>query len=287
MISFYNKIIKILNKSNRIFPYSVINWEAKMILAHVFYKLSGKRIGLNDVFFIKLNTLFKEKALNLVKKRSQGIPLNYVIGEIEFGSNIYKINSSVLIPRQETEILVQELKCFLNENNNSLVGYEIGLGSGVISIEALNEKSNLKMIASEISLDAIKIARLNAKSILGSSYKKLEIIIPNSKKEVFGPFLGKEKADFLVSNPPYLDSSDEFEESLKFEPMEALFLEKNTYFYSEIAKNVKKFLSREGVLFLEVNHKIIDQIKNIFKDFKSLKIINDLSNRSRVIIVRI
>ena len=178
-----------------------------------------------------------ERLLILAGMRAEGVPLQHILGWQAFLEHEYKVNSSTLIPRPETEVLVMETIQSLSFPKR---GFEIGIGTGVISIELLSRFHELQMVASEISEDARQLAEANARNILGSM-DRLAILKPADGSDVLGVFTGT--ADFIVSNPPYLDaaSSDETEtEVLAHEPKSALFPEGGDplHFYKQIAAHV-------------------------------------------------
>jgi release factor glutamine methyltransferase len=144
------------------------------------------------------------QAVVMAERRATGYPLQYLTGEQGFLNHVYKVNPSVLVPRPETEILVTSVIELLKIRAAApLKGIEVGIGSGIISIELLDSFKNLRMIASEASEDAFKIANRNANEILGAESARLKILHVENPSQVLEPF-ASELPSFLVSNPPYL-----------------------------------------------------------------------------------
>lgn len=201
------------------------------------------------------------------------------------------MNPSVLIPRPETEILVTQTIAVLKEQDQPpTLGLEIGVGSGVISIELLSQFPQLRMRASELMPEAKKVAEKNAERILGErESKRLEIVLTGDPREVVEPFQGV-RADFLVSNPPYLVSTSEEvdDEVLLHEPHVALFPpgEDPLFFYRVLAERASDLLVPQGYLFLEVPHERSSEIQDLFKK-EECEIRLDLTQRERVLIVRL
>lgn len=207
-----------------------------------------------------------ETYLHLCKLKARflsGEPIQYVIGRAPFFSHLYKVNPSVLIPRPESEILVEAVSkwimqqnakgMFQSQGNNEILGCELGTGSGCLSIELLNRFPNLKMVGTEIDLSAIEIGIHNAQSVLGPNASLRLILMKGSSDSPMKPFDEcmlnkvqrhvqsevqleghsekqsknqsiKSRYDFFISNPPYLKFNSEAEVNvLKYEPHLALF----------------------------------------------------------------
>jgi release factor glutamine methyltransferase len=183
--------------------------EAALLLGFLLKK-DRKWLLLNE------NELLKEdvKFFELVKKRVGGEPLEYILQEVSFYSKSFKINKGVLIPRPETELLVDEaLKIVQSIQNPNIV--EVGTGSGVIAIMLALLKPDAKIVATDISIKALANAKENA--ILHNVQDKITFVHCEYLDSVVGNF------DLLVSNPPYISSRAVLEEHVLREPHEALF----------------------------------------------------------------
>jgi release factor glutamine methyltransferase len=273
---------------------NLVETEAEQLVIGAHRLASGQKMSRTD-FFTRMQDGYPESSgsrlLVLAGQRSEGLLLQHLLGWQTFLSHDYEVNSSTLIPRPETEVLVQEAIRALSsiragDRIGPAIGFEIGVGSGVISIELLSAFSSLKMIASEISLKAIQLAQRNAVSILGSS-DRLEIAQAPSPSDVLSVFSGR-KADFLISNPPYLDRTqqDETESGVcKHEPAPALFPEgEPLHFYREIASGAGALLNPGGKIFLEIASERAEQTVRLFESHWDVQLVPDLTGRPRVLI---
>ncbi|ACO04339.1 MAG TPA: peptide chain release factor N(5)-glutamine methyltransferase [Persephonella sp.] len=225
----------------------------------------------------------KEKVMeffSLIERRAQREPLAYITGEKAFYGLDFKIKKGVLIPRPETEILVDEVLKRIPEDKRVL-GLEIGVGSGVISISLLKYRHNLFMYGVDISEKALELTRENAKIHRVSS--RLKLLKSDLFKDV--PHI---KFDFIVSNPPYV-SAEEYaglEEEVKKEPVEALIGGKGGIeFYERIVKEGKIYLKEKGFFGFEIGYTQSDRVKKILQDEGfNVKVYKDLQDYDRVVI---
>ncbi len=228
----------------------------------------------------------------IVNRRASGEPLQYLLGSQVFLNHDYRVAPGVLIPRPETELVVTEvIKRLQSRTRPPKMGIEIGLGSGVISIELLSAFTNLRMIASEVSDSAAAIAEQNASSILKEGASRLQLLRARNALEVFDTFRENSegiRADFLVSNPPYLDLSDEIEtQVLEHEPPLALFPVSmdSLHFYAEISRNSKEFLAEDAEIFVEIPSNRAEQIVGLFEtEGWQVVLVPDLTGRSRALV---
>lgn len=203
------------------------------------------------------------------------------------------------MPRPETEVLVDRaIQMLRKKGSKPTLGLEIGLGSGIISTELLAEFPTLTMWASELSTRAIEVARNNCVAILGEGdANRLRILPVGESQLVCEPFLvelsdpSKDglRADFLISNPPYLIESDEIEEDVKRqEPAEALFSPRldDVYFYRKIALHFKELLRDDGFVLLELPSERAGVIRELFQQFEwKIEVVQDLNGRDRILVV--
>ncbi|RMA97043.1 peptide chain release factor N(5)-glutamine methyltransferase [Hydrogenothermus marinus] len=228
---------------------------------------------------INLSKKQEEEFFEKIKKRAERYPVAYIIEEKEFYGLNFKVNEGVLIPRPETEILVEEtLKRIKNKKNP--IGLEIGIGSGAISISLLKNKPDLRMIATDISDKAIQVAIENAK--IHNVLNRLKIIKTDKIRGI------NEKFDFIVSNPPYipLKEYENLMPEVKKEPKEALIAkDEGLEFYKEIIKKGKDLLKEDGFFAFEVGYNQAEKVENILQSygFKAEKI-KDLQQIDRVVI---
>lgn len=217
---------------------------------------------------------YVEEVDKITEERCSGRPLWYCMGDTEFYGYKIKVDERVLIPRPETELLVENaLKCIKKENTV----LDLCTGSGAIAI-AVNKQSNAEVCAVDVSTDAIELAKENA--LLNDA--KVEFI----ESDMFSA-LDERKFDVIISNPPYIVSEDIYSlqrEVKDFEPSLALDGGKDGYdFYRIIARDAVKHLNEKGVLLLECGIGQAETIKNMLVDFTSVEIIKDYENIDRIV----
>lgn len=214
------------------------------------------------------------------QKLLEGYPIQYLIGYVDFYGYKINVNENVLIPRYETEYLVEKT---INYSKKMFDGkldiLDLGTGSGAISI-ALGKKLDSNVTGVDISDKALEVARNNA--------LQNEININFIKSDMLENVTGK--YDIVISNPPYIDAEEKIMDSVKkYEPHLALYAEDNgLYFYKNILSNIKPYLKENFIIAFEIGWwqgKLIETIaKEYFEDSKVL-IIKDLTNRDRYIFV--
>jgi release factor glutamine methyltransferase len=222
-----------------------------------------------------------EKIKSIVLRLKNNEPIQYIIGETEFYGLKLKVNSSVLIPRPETEELVEwVVKTELSENCKVL---DIGTGSGCIAIAIKSHLKNADVSGIDISPEALEIARLNAlENKLGINFFCADIF---NLKEMEG-----EKYDVIVSNPPYVRESEKVlmhSNVLNYEPETALFVSDNDplKFYRAIANFAKISLFKNGRLFFEINESQSTEMVELLSGvgFKNIEIREDINGKSRMV----
>lgn len=209
----------------------------------------------------------------LVERRSSREPLAYIIGWREFYGRRFQVTPDVLIPRPETEHLIEAA---LSENEAQSV-LDIGSGSGCICVTLALENPNLSVAAVDISGKALAISKSNA-GLLGA---KVELI----ESDLFAGVSGRE-FDLIVSNPPYVAEGDELSpEAENFEPHHALYAaEGGLEIYSRLAKESSSNLKKGGSLILELGAGQADPVTEIFKSqsWNRRNLIQDLSGHERI-----
>ena len=212
---------------------------------------------------------------NIINDIKQNIPIQYILGEAHFYDLKFKVNSSTLIPRGETEELV---KYILLHDFISVL--EIGTGSGCIAV-SIAKNSNAKITAIDNSIAALEIAKSNA--VLNSVEINFQL------RDVFN-FSDIKKYDLIVSNPPYVLESEKKlmdKNVLDYEPHNALFVSDNNplAYYKEIAKIATNNLNKNGLLFFEINEKYSNQIIELLSNlnFVDIELKKDINGRDRII----
>lgn len=228
-------------------------------------------------------TVSLEKAneyMDLVKRRSSRIPVQHIIGTQEFMGLFFKVNENVLIPRQETEILVERVIQIVKKEGYSSV-LDMCTGSGCI-ITSVAKNTHLKRaVAVDLSQKALELAKENA--ILNQCHN-ITWIQSNLFDEVTGTY------DVIVSNPPYIPTKDleELQAEVKLhEPRLALDgYEDGLFFYREITKKAKKFLRLHGYLFYEIGYNQGSDVKNLMieEGFDEIQVVKDYTGLDRIVI---
>lgn len=219
---------------------------------------------------------------SIIKKREQRIPLAYILKEREFFGLEFYVEEGVLVPRPETEILVEEVLKRVPEKGEVL-GFEVGVGSGCISVSLLKMRKNLKMVSIDISDKSIEVSRINA--VKHGVLDRLFLL----KISIFRDLELSDKFDFVVSNPPYIREYElpNLMEEVKFEPRKALISGKEgTEFYEKISTWAKEHLKNGGFVAFEIGIGQSNKVFQIlqFKGYRSIEVKKDLQGIDRVII---
>jgi release factor glutamine methyltransferase len=269
----YNQIVKRFNSSD----IQSSNLDAKIILKEALNVQDQELILDSDIF---LKGCEKKLLFEMVARREKGEPISRILGSKEFFSLDFKVNNFVLDPRPETEHLVEESIKKIKENkyNNIL---ELGVGSGCAIISILKSCKLIYGMGVDISLEAIKTARENARN---NNVNNLDLIVSD-----WGASIDK-KFNLIISNPPYLrsDQIDNLPKEVKsFDPIISLDGgSEGLTAYQNIAKDAKRILSDNGTIIIEI---AFDQAKNIEKifinnDFLLQNKVKDYSGLDRIMV---
>lgn len=256
-------------------PRFSIEW----LLAHV---LSIKRLGLYLEYDRPLSSDELEILRPLVKRRAAHEPLQYITGETDFHNVKIKVKPGVLIPRQETEQLVDWILEQFDEKEELKV-LDIGTGSGCIPIALKSARPSWQVFATDISDEALTIAKENALyNNVNISFLKDDLFQPHS--------LNDHKFDLIISNPPYIhpDEKNSLDDEVKnFEPGLALFCESTQKMYRALETLSSNFLAQSGTVFLELHEDHSQEVLNIFQDSNwDANIKNDYGDKSRFLIAK-
>ena len=271
VINYGSKILKL----NNIDSY---NLDSELLLAKVL-NTTRENLLINLENDIKLNIF--NNFLKLLDRRIKKEPIAYIFNKKEFWKYKFKVNKDVLIPRPETEIIVNETLKLTNAKSRKNF-LDVGTGSGCIILSILKERSNCKGTAIDISKKALKVAISNAKM----HHLENKIKFVNIDIDKFNHY----KYDFIVSNPPYINNVDlkRLGSNVRlYEPLVALKAGMDGL--SEIKKIIlksKKLLKKNGKLVIEIGHQQIKFITYLLKKngFYVNKICNDIQLHPRVII---
>ena len=272
-------IVKILTDSG-IEP-NEANIEVKMLIEH-FAGFGVKDIIMGKKLDAEKLKIVEEKA-RLRARTHQ--PIQHIIGFADFMGEKFIVNNDVLIPRDETEILVLKAVEIINKNNFKMA-LDVGTGSGCIAC-MVAKLSDCQIIGLDISKEALNIALDNASRL--NLFNKAIF----RKSDIFSNVKPGEKFDIIISNPPYIPSSEKFDiqEEVKFDPELALFTsdEKGLEFYQKITEQAPKILNKGGYLVFKLGINQAEDVRKIMEDngFSDINIIKDLANIERVIFGKI
>jgi release factor glutamine methyltransferase len=229
---------------------------AKEVEILIGYLLEKNTIWLhmnNHIEFTKENELKK-----LVNKRSTDYPLEYIIKKASFYGETFLIKEGVLIPRPETEILIDKALEIFKDKNRPLKAIEIGTGSGIISVMLSLLIKDIKIIAVDINEKALELAHKNA--IKHGVEDKIEFRLSNLYEDV-----SENDIDFTISNPPYIADDYKLPKNVKYEPSNALF---GGVVGDELLKNIIKETSNKNIPYLlcEIGY---DQLKPLTEYIKT------------------
>lgn len=224
----------------------------------------------------------EEKLYHLVSELKTGRPYQQILGETEFYGMKFFVDENVLIPRPETEELLEMAIREIKDSKFKVQGLkilDIGTGSGIIPLVLKKHFPEAEVSSIDFSENALKTAKRNAE------YHQLEI------QFIHADYLNFELAenyDIIISNPPYIGIEEEIEiaDSVKeFEPKMALFSPTSDalIFYRKIAEDAKKYLNENGLLFLEINQKLGPETLELYLDFSNAQLLKDLSENDRFI----
>lgn len=260
--------------------------DSEILLAHA-AKTARTRVITNPDE--EITTIVEKIFLAMLERRRKREPVAYITGKKEFYGNEFHVNKNVLIPRPETEILVETARKYLPKPKKSLLTiFDVGTGSGCIAVALSIEIDKLglqhKIYALDNSGKALTVANKNIKmNKVGKSVKTV-------KSDIFKELPAGLTADMIVSNPPYVSRSDLKKlqpEIVKYEPANALYAGNDGLsFYRRLIPESKKYLRRDGVLIFEIGqgqHESISKILNMHK-FKVEEIVSDFAGIRRIIV---
>ena len=259
----------------------IVQGEEAESLSFVYRSL--KNLSFTDfVFALQQEVTEEEKQFveEIYKKLAAHIPAQYIIGHADFYGMQLKVDERVLIPRPETEELVDLI---LTENpEKNLKVLDIGTGSGAIALTLAKNRPDWSVTAADISQDALDLASENA--------KRLDLEISFIKSDCFSEI--SSKYDIIVSNPPYISRADEEEVDLNVlhsEPHLALFSDEDGLaIYRRIAEDSKDYLNDGGKIYLEIGYKQGQSVPNLFrKNFpeKRVRTLKDQFGQDRMVVI--
>ena len=255
-----NEICQLLEKANNFKNYTelTLNFDKKPANLEYFYQLKEK--------------LFK------------GMPIQYILKEASFIDLSLYVDERVLIPRVETEELVLRTLNYIKAYKINITNFlDMCTGSGCIALYLKSQLKGSKAYASDFSLDALDVAKINAKN--------LDLKINFVYGDKLNPFLkGEIKFDLLISNPPYVQNKEDIEEKVKkHEPMNAIYSEDGTLFYEHVFQHYKEIMNDKFIMAFEINYdqqeRLTDLIAKYFKDDITFTFVKDIYDRTRFLFV--
>ena len=259
--------IKILNKNNiksaqldaEVLLYNTLNKNKTFLYSHPEFELTKKQI---------------KKYKKYILRKAQNEPVAYILNKKEFYGLNFFVNKHVLIPRPETELIVDEA---LKLKNISKI-LEIGTGSGCISVSLAKNLNNKKYLATDISKKALKVAKKNAKkNKVPDDIDFIKSDLLNNKK------IQKFNSDIIIANLPYLPEKykSEVDKNIFFEPQDALWSGKDGLnHYKKFFKQIKKYNLKPKYVFIEIDPNQTEKLKKTFGN--KISFIKDLNNKERI-----
>lgn len=271
--NYYRKTLKDYYSKNEIDFYF-------KILINSFFNWDSTLIALNPKK--QLTILESSKLIKTINNLKKFEPIQYITGESFFMGLKFKVNKNVLIPRQETEELVEWI---INDNHdfqNKINVIDIGTGSGCIAISLSKKKRNFNLTAIDNSDKSLLVANENAR------LNKVKINFINN--DILKPLNDKTIYDIIISNPPYIADSEikNIEDKvLKFEPYNAIFVDKKNplIFYKAIIDFSLSNLKKEGKIYLEINPIFYNSLLTLIESYNKFNLVvkKDISNKNRMI----
>lgn len=216
-----------------------------------------------------------------LKRLADNYPPQYLLGYSDFYEQRFLVNEHTLIPRPETEELVD--RCLKENPNQQLTVVDVGTGTGAIALSLKLARPNWQVTAIDISEEALKVAKKNAQQLEA----KVEFIHGDGLKPI-----QDKKIDILISNPPYISEAEWalMDESVRtFEPKSALFADNDGLaIYQQLAQEAKQTLNPDGKIYLEIGFQQGAAVKDLFQQVfpqKQVQVAQDLSGNDRMVIV--
>ena len=254
---------------------------AKELAEYIFKITRAQIIANNDMEFSKEQT---DNYINSIKKISTGIPIQYITNNQEFMNLNFYVDENVLIPQPDTETLVEEVINEYKEKKCEIL--DLCTGSGAIAISLAKYINESNIVASDISMKALQIAKLNAEKNLVR--KKIEFIESDMFNKIY-----KDDFDIIVSNPPYIKTKviENLDRQVKNEPYIALDGGADGLkFYKIIIENAYKYIKNEGKVFLEIGYDQKNELINLFKEnnhYENIYSKKDLGGNDRIIVATV
>lgn len=263
--------------------YTNTKLEARLILSKLLNVDKSYIYAYEDM---EIDQSVKEEFIRIMEKRATGYPIQYILNEREFMGLDFHIDEGVLIPRPDTETLVEYVIDYIKENyrNEHIKLLDLGLGSGAIGLSIAHYCKNVTVYGTDISPKAIEVSNRNKERF---KLKNITIL----EGDLFQPVEDmKNSFEIIVSNPPYIESQEikGLQTEVKdYEPLQALDGgEDGLKYYREISIKAKEFLKNTGLLIYEIGHKQAKEVSHILdkEAYEDIEIIKDLNGKDRVVL---
>jgi release factor glutamine methyltransferase len=243
--------------------------------------LNMKRIDISQNLYSVVSGKKYDKFLKAIVGLKKHQPIQYILGDTEFYGLVFKVSPSVLIPRPETEELVDWIIKDSKEKQNISI-LDIGTGSGCIAVTLAKKLPNAKLFALDVSAEALKLAIINAETN--------EVEVEFIEADILDWDFGDLKFDIIVSNPPYVRELEKEAMSanvLNHEPHLALFVKDDDalLFYRTITDVANKILKPKGQLFFEINENLGEDTKQLLVDagYENIELKQDVFDKNRML----
>lgn len=223
----------------------------------------------------QLNANETDKINDLIKKREQGMPFAYISGKKGFYHLDFKVTPNTLIPRPETELLIDIALDLFKDKPCDLL--DLGTGSGIIAITLADKNPHWQVTATDFSKSALKVAKQNATTIINFQHGSWFVAVPN------------QRFDLIVSNPPYIKQNDPYLKGLTHEPQTALVSGKNGLEDIRIIiKQAPQYLKNQGFLLLEHGYNQQGDIVGLLAEkFTHIQTFQDYNNNNRAVLAQL
>ncbi|HAK30647.1 MAG TPA: peptide chain release factor N(5)-glutamine methyltransferase [Sphingobacterium sp.] len=280
--------MKILQDFELLFQHELQGLYDEDEIKAIFLVVVAEKFGLNRTNYqLRKTDIVKEadkaEVLSILQNLKKHRPIQYILNKADFYGEVFQVNESVLIPRQETEELV-DLIIKNHKSSQMLKMIDSGTGSGCIPITLSKHLNNALVTTIDISKEAIKTAQENAKNL------KTQVQFINADIFEWEYIFSDQHYNIIVSNPPYITPGEKQhmnQNVLAYEPELALFIEESAplIFYDVISSFALKHLTPDGDLYFEINQYLGPEMKELMvkKGFEQVKLIKDINGADRII----
>lgn len=280
--------MKILQDFELLFQHELQELYDEDEIKAIFLVVVAEKFGLNRTNYQLrktdiANEADKAEVLSILQDLKKHRPIQYILNKADFYGEVFQVNESVLIPRQETEELV-DLIIKNHKSSQNLKIIDIGTGSGCIPITLSKHLNNALVTTIDISKEAIKTAQENANNL------KTQVQFINADIFEWEYIFSDQQYNIIVSNPPYITPGEKQhmnQNVLAYEPELALFIEESAplIFYDVISSFALKHLAPDGDLYFEINQYLGAEMKELMvkKGFEQVKLIKDINGADRII----